>query len=80
LFILLQGIITIATIIITITIAIAYVLSTTTATEGTPFDICLPPHQKGATSCYDCNLVVAGQYYASLAIEEQSGGRKTSSF
>jgi len=60
LFILLQGIITITTIIITITIAIAYVSLTTTAIEGTPFDTCPLPHQRGATPYHDCDPAVAG--------------------
>jgi len=60
LFILLQGIITIAIIIITITIATVYILPTTTAIEGTPFGAHLPPNQRGATPHHDCNPTAAG--------------------
>jgi len=80
LFILLRGIITIATIIITIAIAIAYILPTTTVTEEIPFDVHPPPHQRGATSHHDCGLAAAGQHHAPLATGKQSGGCKTSSF
>jgi len=80
LFILLQGIITIATIIITIAIAIAYVLPTTTAIGGTLFNARPPPHQGGATLCHNCDLAAAGQHHALSATGEQSEDCKTSSF
>jgi len=55
-------------------------LPTTIATRGTPFSVCPPPNQRGATPHHDCNPAAAGQYYAPLATREQSGGCKASSF
>jgi len=66
LFILLQGIITI----IIITITIVYVSPTTTAIGGTPFSLYLPPNQREATSCHDCDPAAAGQHHAPSAIGE----------
>jgi len=73
LFIFLQGIITIA-------IAIAYVLPTTTVIGGTPFNTHLLPHQRGATPHHDCNLAAVGQHHTPSATGEQSGDCKALSF